>query len=200
MGNKRELLIPGGYYHLYNRAVAEEALFQQQGDYGRFLDTYKKYIEPLADTYCYCLMPNHFHSLIKIKDEIDIIRRVNTDLNSEYVPKVLANEFGKGFNSFAKYYNLKYKRKGSLFIHTFNRKPVNSLQYLNILVCYIHANPYNAGLCQQLEDWKYSSYKHYFRDTSSKINLKTQETLSWFDSKENFIFVHNDFIKSNPEG
>jgi len=200
MGNKREILVPGGYFHLYNRANAEDVLFRQQSDYYRFLRMYEDYIAPMSETYCYCLLPNHFHFLIKMKDEIEIQRVTGVDSFSSNLSNILANEFGKGFNSYAKYYNMKYHRKGSLFIHTFNRKPVRSMEYLNILVCYIHVNPYRAGLCERFEDWKFNSYRHYYFNSAPKIQLKKDETIEWFGNKQNFIYVHENFIKSNPEG
>lgn len=60
-------LHPGCYYHIYNRANGKENLFRKEADYLRFLERYDKYILPVADTYAWVLMANHFHSLVRIR-------------------------------------------------------------------------------------------------------------------------------------
>ena len=59
----------GTYYHIYNRGNNRENLFVENGNYTYFLERYFKYIEPVACTYAYCLMRNHFHLLIRTKAE-----------------------------------------------------------------------------------------------------------------------------------
>ena len=54
---------------LCRQAGGEENLFRQEENYHYFLNLWAKYIEPIADTYAYCLMPNHFHALIRIKEQ-----------------------------------------------------------------------------------------------------------------------------------
>lgn len=61
-------LYPGCYYHIYNRANGKENLFREEADYLTFLERYDKYIQPVADTYAWVLMPNHFHSLVRIRE------------------------------------------------------------------------------------------------------------------------------------
>lgn len=61
----------GKFYHVYNRAVGAEKLFFKAPNYGYFLSLYQKRLGPLVDTFSYCLLPNHFHLLIKIKDEFE---------------------------------------------------------------------------------------------------------------------------------
>ncbi|GMQ79471.1 MAG: hypothetical protein BMS9Abin02_2068 [Anaerolineae bacterium] len=57
----------GQYYHIYNRGNNREILFREQRNYPYFLKLYVKYIEPVAETYAYCLMSNHFHLMVRIK-------------------------------------------------------------------------------------------------------------------------------------
>jgi len=73
MKNKKELLRPDAFYHVYNRANGNELLFKNSGNYTYFLKKYKKYIHPIGATFAYCLIPNHFHFLIQIKTEKEII-------------------------------------------------------------------------------------------------------------------------------
>jgi putative transposase len=61
-------LAPGNYYHIYNRANGGENLFREDNDYQRFLDQYKKFIPPVADTLAWVLMPNHFHLLVWVRE------------------------------------------------------------------------------------------------------------------------------------
>ncbi|MFH0865285.1 MAG: hypothetical protein V1904_03775 [Bacteroidota bacterium] len=62
----------GQYYHIYNRGINSGKLFRKEKDYQHFLSLYSKYIDIVGDTLAYCLMPNHFHFFIKIKDENEI--------------------------------------------------------------------------------------------------------------------------------
>jgi putative transposase len=62
----------GNYYHIYNSGIQGSDLFRDQDDYERFLAEYDRYIEPVAETYAWCLMGNHFHVLVRILDEKDI--------------------------------------------------------------------------------------------------------------------------------
>ena len=59
------------YYHIYNRGNNRENLFKQDRNYRYFLKLYAKHIEPIADTFAYCLLPNHFHLLVRIKGETE---------------------------------------------------------------------------------------------------------------------------------
>ena len=63
---KSTALIPGRYYHIYNRGTNGEVLFKHEKYYAEFLALYKEYIVPVADTLAYCLMSNHFHWLIRV--------------------------------------------------------------------------------------------------------------------------------------
>ena len=64
-----EPLLGDQYYHVYNRGNNREPLFRERRNYPYFLKLYAKYIEPVAETYAYCLLKNHFHLLIRTKDE-----------------------------------------------------------------------------------------------------------------------------------
>jgi len=72
MQNKTGTLEPEAFYHIYNRANGNENIFFKDENYLFFLKKYKEYISPICNTYCYCLMPNHFHFLIEIKNEEEL--------------------------------------------------------------------------------------------------------------------------------
>ena len=67
--SKPEPMQHGQYYHIHNRGNNGEVLFREQRNYSYFLNLYARYIEPVAETYAYCLMSNHFHLLVCIEDE-----------------------------------------------------------------------------------------------------------------------------------
>jgi len=73
-----EQLICGNYYHIYNRGINSCNLFYTSANYAHFLCLYEKYISPVADTFAWVLMPNHFHFLVKIKSDI-VYRYSKTD-------------------------------------------------------------------------------------------------------------------------
>ncbi len=59
----------GNFYHVYNRGNNKDQIFIEEDNYLYFLILIKKYLLPIADIYSYCLIQNHFHLIIKIKDE-----------------------------------------------------------------------------------------------------------------------------------
>ena len=62
-------MVTGQYYNVYNRGNNGETIFLEPRNYANFMRLFKKYISPIAETCAYCLMKNHFHFLIRIKDE-----------------------------------------------------------------------------------------------------------------------------------
>lgn len=75
------------YYHIYNRGNNRENLFRKPDNYHYFLQLYTKHIHPITDTFAYCLLPNHFHLLVRIKAVAEICQdQVNrfSDCHLEY--------------------------------------------------------------------------------------------------------------------
>jgi len=60
-------LQPGQYYHIYNRGVNRTNIFVEERNYVYFLKLYAKHISPVAETFAYCLLRNHFHLLVRIR-------------------------------------------------------------------------------------------------------------------------------------
>ncbi|WP_445665227.1 hypothetical protein [Fodinibius sp. AD559] len=73
MGNNRESFEPNTIYHVYNHGNAEDLIFREDTNYAFFLKRYQKYIPPIADTFAYCLMPNHFHFMVRIKSREELM-------------------------------------------------------------------------------------------------------------------------------
>jgi putative transposase len=70
--NRHPILKHGNVYHIFNRGNNREDLFRMNEDYSHFLRLYEKYLEPIAETYSWCLLRNHFHLLVKIKSKEEI--------------------------------------------------------------------------------------------------------------------------------
>lgn len=193
------------FYHVYNRANGDEKMFRSDENYDFFLKQYVKYTHPFVETYCYCLMPNHFHFLIKIKNEqtLNALLKLDQDqdlpgfknlaglglnLNSKMQSKYISKQFSNFFNSYTKAFNKMYHRKGSLFMKPFKRKKVENEAYLKKLVHYIHYNPVESGLVNLTGDWKHSSYKTIISSKQSPI-IRNQ-VIELFEDKQNFIYCH----------
>lgn len=195
MQNKQAILQPDGIYHIYNRANGSERLFVCDENYRYFLHQYKKYITPIADTYCYCLMPNHFHFLVRVKSVqtlLEIFPEINwkEDLTGfENLSGLLSKQFSNLFNAYTKAFNKQHNRKGSLFMRPFKRKKITNSKYLLKLIHYIHFNPVEAGLCDSLESWTYSSFQSLISKKTTTINRT--EVLKHFNDLENFLLCHN---------
>ena len=201
MADSKTMLEPERFYHVYNHAVGNENLFNSENNYLYFLKLSKKYLIKFVDIYAYCLMPNHFHLVIKVKSEEDIMsaykeqyparvlnpRRVETQ-NS--VSLIISKQFSNLFNSYAQAFNKENNRKGSLFVNRFKRRLVTDRNYLIKLIHYLHFNPVKANLNENIGDWKYSSYNAIINDKFTLINRK--QVLELFDSRENFIYCHKN--------
>jgi REP element-mobilizing transposase RayT len=192
-----EAIHPNRYYHIYNRGVNRENLFKEERNYPYFLQKYEKFVSPVADTFAYCLMKNHFHILIRTKSEEDILnyyrnREGNNSLEGNYsLPdpsKILSNAFGSLFKSYAQSINKAYKRTGNLFELPFRRIEVTTDGYFSTLVNYIHKNPQIHGFVKDFRNYPHSSYSVLNSDKSTR--LSRQEVLDWFGGTKGFRTFH----------
>ena len=161
----------GSYYHVYNRGNRKQNIFLTRRDYERFLGKALKYKGKFGVAImCYCLMPNHFHFLLKQNTDIPItsfMLRLGT--------------------SYAKYFNIKYEQVGSLFQSRFRAKWIETDEYLLHLSRYIHRNPKEILLSTpgvELADYKWSSYPFYIRSIKDELVDPT--------------FILNYFAKNSP--
>jgi len=188
---------PDSIYHIYNHANGSENLFRQEENYRYFLELWTKYIAPVATTYAYCLMPNHFHTLVRIHSEEvlsgyfrDKLKKRGQDLTGfENLSGLISQQFSNCYNAYAKAYNKKYKRSGSLFHRPFKSKEIESEAYLTTMVHYIHHNPIHHEFCDDYKDWKFSSYNAYLTVKPSQI--QRDYILDWFGGINEFISFHN---------
>ena len=181
------------YYHIYNRGNNRENIFKEERNYRYFLKLYAKHIHPIADTFAYCLLPNHFHLLARIKEaeEQDLTGFKNlSGLLPE--PRNPSRQFANLFNAYTKAINNAYPRTGALFERPFGRKLVISDAYFTQLIIYIHQNPQRHGLIDDFRDWPYSSWRTLF--SAQATRLKRDTVIDWFGGIQNIDAQHRQVI------
>lgn len=184
-----------GIYHVFNRGVDKRLIFQDDQDYHLFLYYLYIYITPLekvlrryhdlpirlfqknlakqVDLLCYCLMPNHFHLMLRQREKGGVSQLM----------KQLSN-------AYTHYFNQKNSRAGALFEGAFKSVRVPTDQLLMHTSRYIHLNPVVAGLSKEPE-YSWSSYKEYIDE--STLNLcNTKPVLDLFASVYAYKKFHND--------
>ena len=170
------------FYHIYNRGINRENIFKKEKNYPYFLRQYKKYIQPIAKTYAYCLLHNHFHFLIQTKKEFE--------MDASNISYHFGNQFAKLFNSYTQSINKSIGRTGGLFENRFRRKQINEESHLSRLIWYIHFNPQKHGLISDYRKYKHSSYHSLLSDMPT--NLNRSEVIDWFGSKERLVKFHDE--------
>lgn len=162
-----KILAENSYYHIFNRGVAKMDIFKDDHDKQSFLLRMKEnlfpemvpisvrkpspggYLRKLLPSgtftlLAYCLMPNHFHFLVRQNTNMPI---------SKFMLKVCG--------SYAKYFNLRHERVGSLFQDQYKAVRIENDAQLLWLSAYVHNNPKVSGLCNNLIDYPWSSYLDY---------------------------------------
>lgn len=187
----RELLSPGNYYHIYNRGNNRELLFFEEADFQNFLDRYHKYLGDIFETYAWCLIPNHFHFLIRVKDTGPWGR--NLKGNRDEACKIISTRMRLFLMSYAKRINMRRERYGSLMVKNFRRKKVGSTEYLKQLVIYIHSNPGKHRLSKDQVNYKWCSLGEYQK--MRKVYCELDEVIRWYGGKQNFLESHEQFLE-----
>jgi len=183
--NQSEILSSGETYHIYNKTVGNELMFKTENDYQYFLNKLTRFILPISNIYAYCLIPNHFHLLLGIK-EMDTISNLLHIENENSIRR----KFTNFFISYAKSFNKAHQRQGRLLLQSFKRILVEDGDYFTSLINYIHRNPIHHGIVTNYKDWKYSSYNAFL--SGHKTNIDKAEVLAYFDSLEDFVTFHEE--------
>ncbi|MBI4999448.1 transposase [Candidatus Gottesmanbacteria bacterium] len=188
-------------YHVYNRGIAKEPIFFDKKDYLRFIEVINFYhfsspslrfsyynrlelesrshflneleknADRLVNIFSFCLIPNHYHFVLK-------------EVEQKGISKFISNLQ----NSYAKYFNTKNKRSGSLFQEMFKAVRIESDEQLLHTVRYIHLNPWTSFLVKelnQLKNYPWSSLQSYLEFNSFPF-LQTELILSFFKTNEKF--------------
>ena len=190
-------------YHIYNRTNNREALFLSPDNYLFFLRKYDDYLSGVLNTFCWCLLPNHFHLLVRIKMEPDIYEYIQSKDHKLLTPseKLFLNKkipvgelteraFKRFFQSYSMAFNKQYSRSGNLFYKPFKRVEVNKDSQFTQTVVYIHANSLKHQVVKDFTLYKWSSWQSIVSELPTK--LSRNELLEWFGGKDQFRRAHND--------
>ena len=184
----RRNLRENSYYHIYNRGLVNQDIFLDEQDHKIFLFylyIYTSSLKEVCDRYvdlplrlqaknlsddirlvAYCLMPNHFHLLLKQR-------------SAKSMPRLIKQVT----NGYTTYFNSKYKRVGRLMQGRYLATLVESEYLLIQMARFVHLNPVLAGLCTNPGDYEWSSYKN---------PLQPNELLHRFGSIEEWDKFHLD--------
>ena len=168
---KLEILEKDKIYHIYNRGNNGERILTSNENKKYFLKLYLKHLEDKVETFAYYLMDNHFHFLIRINSENEVIQ-------------ALSNLF----NAYAKAFNKQQNRTGSLFEKHFKRIQIENEEYLKNVIQYIHLNP-KHHLDKDYKNFIFSSYQTILSDKPT--NILRNEVIQLFEDIDNFIYCHD---------
>jgi putative transposase len=167
------------FYHIYNRGNNRQNIFFEYENYIHFLRLMRKHLVTKGvDILAYCLMPNHYHFLVYLRDD-----------NLSEAMQAFSVAYTKAINK-------RFDRSGALFQGRFQSVHVNEPNYLIHLSRYIHLNPVTAGFVNRPEEWAFSSYLEYaglrsgmlpqteylklqFQDEKTCEELSLAEPLPW---------------------
>lgn len=210
--------IENGHYHIYNRGVEKRNIFKDEQDYRVFLHLLKTLLSPLSKEFrhplsevtgfnpvrfrpllktlhgevellAYCLMPNHFHLLLKQTTRSgmsDLMRRLST--------------------AYSMYFNKKYRRVGHLFQGIYKAAYVDEDSYLLHLSRYIHLNPLELALTGfnlvKATEYPYSSYAYYLGKKNADW-INPRPILAFFKTRQRMglkdFFSYESFVEDFKE-
>jgi putative transposase len=210
----------GEYYHLYGRGVEKRVIFNDINDKDRFVkllffcnskksvnikelprgltfgESLNRRGDQLVYIGVYCLMPNHFHILVREKEEGGI---------PTFMQKMMT--------AYSKYFNVRNRRTGRLFETSYLSQYVDSDEYLKYLYAYIHLNPVKiidpnwkeVGLSdveqtrRYIDQYKYSSFDDYRADRDVGRILNKEQFPEYFPTKERFLEETYEWLEHTPE-
>jgi REP element-mobilizing transposase RayT len=131
---KSDSFYPGSYYHLYNHAAQNTLLYRDDEDYEKCLSLVKLHLSSSDfSVVSFCLMPNHYHFLIRQNSECPVFYPMN-----------------RIWFSYSKYYNKRYQGMGSIFAGRLQHILIDKEIYLHRLIVYIHLNPVSVNEVKKL--------------------------------------------------
>lgn len=184
MPTKRPEFLPSAYYHIYNRGAHQQTLFNDKENYRFVIRKLAQYCQQLDHTViAYCLMPNHYHLLI----------RQDGDFQASLLPQ-------RVFNSYTKAYNKRFNHSGTLFEDSFHIKIVQDTSHLLHLCRYIHENPVKDGFVSDPADWEYSNYREFIGTRNDSL-FDAKFFSDYFANQADYYnFVKDDLLTRNLSG
>ncbi len=193
-------MLPGENYHLFNHANGRENLFIEQKNYYFFLEKLAHHILPVCKIFSYCLMPNHFHLVLQVRNEEELQKLWQksgtlSGLAQKQLELKASKSFSNLFSSYTQAFNKVYNRMGSLFIPSMKLTTINNENDLCKVIHYTHSNPVHHGFTKKMEDWIYSSYQIFLSKSPTK--LEREYVLELFGGLDAFIKYHQQAIDIN---
>lgn len=212
MPSRYDVFYNGGIYHVFDKTIENIPIFSTENIAFEFINTFLYYrslksnyrysffkkldsksaaykwrelhfsIYFKVDILSYCLMPNHYHFLLK-------------QLQDNGIKTFMANII----NSITRFYNIQNKRKGPVFLTQFKSNTIRSEEQMVYVSRYIHTNPYAGGLTDNIEDifsYPYSSIGAYTDNQNNRFKINTELILNYFNNKQQ---KYKDFIINNAE-
>jgi len=177
-------------FHIYNQGNNQQKIFYNERNYDFFLFKLERYVKPYADVIAWCLMPNHFHLMVYIRDAERCV--LNKEMSKKQRLRSLNDSIGILLRTYTRAVNKEQNRSGSLFRNGTKAVAINSLkslmptlaitentlllksilsekQYPQICFNYIHLNPVRAKLVKNPIEWKYSSAQDFYGKRKNKL-------------------------------
>ena len=143
MPRSARLVDDGGIYHILNRGNGQQRVFKKDGDYLAFLDLLDQMLKKFnMDMFTYCLMPNHFHLLVKVKEGENLSRGMQW-FTTTHVRR----------------YHQHYRSSGHLWQGRYKSFGIQDNDQFLTVARYIEGNPVRAGLVATAVDWFWSSHR-----------------------------------------
>ena len=169
MPHRTVVLVRGEYYHIYNRGINKQRIFFSTENYLYCLRLIKKYSTKYGiSVIAYCLMPNHYHLVLRQDNYTSISKFVNV-IFSAYVQGI----------------NRSLQRRGPLFESRFKNVHIDKDEYVLHLCRYIHLNPVKAKLTKKPDHWAFSNYLEWINQRDGQ--LKDADFISkYFSSPQEY--------------
>ena len=177
----------GHIYHIYNQGNNRQRIFFEQENYLFFLKKMREYLLPYCNIIAYCLMPNHFHWMVEVKEvtvSITLTHGVTSSHPVSRKERTLNDSIAILLRSYTRAINKQQNRSGNLFreatkaecltkpqgitpsfYHSQYATIINihrpELEYPQMCFDYVHQNPVKANLVKNALDWEFSSYRDY---------------------------------------
>ena len=177
---KRRIFYKSSYYHIYGRGVNKMPIFRDMKDYRRFSQRLSTYKKQTGDRLIqYCLMPNHYHFILRAK-------------SSNSIPKLM----GRLLLAYSRYHNTKYYRSGHVFEGRYKSINIDTTRYLIWVSRYIHRNPLELdGInTYNLIEYPWSSLAKFCRKRGrSPVKILPYDVLKYFRNESEYLeFVLSD--------
>ncbi len=207
-------ILGGSYYHIFNRGSNRQSIFYTPGNYTYFLKLLHQFLGNYVQFLAYALLPNHFHLILKVNDEISVEQKGNKGNRSleeengsfgsfsiikdeNEVGKAVVRQLKRMFITYAVAINKQENRVGNLFDPKYKRLEITNQEYLFYAIFYTHFNPEKHGLTDNFKNYRYSSFKAFLGSAPTNINRKL--VFEIFGDFEDFVNYHNGWHEERSD-